>query len=481
MSAPAFSYSANPTAVSATGSEGFFTSLGLYADNPQVKRKLYEKHGYRKSLFLIMKELGLGTAVKGPEFAHWEKDWFKQTFVVGSVVTASTGVGTPVVIALKAESMLTKSIDGANVPFSFPQEQDIIEIPGTRNKAIISFKDTSVTPHRLTIKPIGSHNLATTVVADKRFFIATNAWAEGTGPAKSRLSIDYRWSNYTQIFKTKYAETGSSLTNELPYEPIPGKMGAYLLRGTDEAQKFLYDQISGALIMGKKSATVTQTAADLGYDPVVKTTQGMIDYGVTEGTDISHTIGGVDFTHFDSITEIMRRERVNSNVLTGWLGYNYRSELENLLVDFLQENLSYFANKFKPEVMNGSDPNDTFLWLGFSGLHKNGFSIVLNTCDEFDDPQGMGVAGYNYGHMGIFMPSATLKNKGDKRDIPSMGYRYKELNGYSREMELITTGGAGAITTKTSAVDIMNSDFRSDIGGEWALGSQWVVDFGTNA
>lgn len=481
MSAPAFSYPANPNAVSATGSEGFFTSLGLYADNPQMKKKLYEKHGYRKSLYLILDELGLGSPVKGPEFAHWEKDWFKQTFVVGSVITASTGAGTPVVIALKAESMLTKSIDGANVPFSFAQEQDIIEMPGTRNKAILTFKDTSVTPHRLTFKPIGNHDLAAFLVADKRFFIATNAWAEGTGGAKSRLSVDSRWSNYTQIFKTKYAETGSSITNELPYEPIPGRMGAYLLRGTDEAQKFLYDQISGALIMGKKSATVTQSAPELGYDPVVKTTQGIIDYGVTEGTEINHTIGGVDIAHFDSVTEIMRRERINTNVITGWMGYNYRSELENTLTDWGVRDLTFFANKFKPEAMNGSDPNDTFLWLGFSGVHKNGYNIVFNTLDDLDDPNGMGVDGYDYGHMGIFMPAATLKNKGDKRDISSLGFRYKELNGYSRKMELIQTGGAGPITTKTSAVDIMNSDFRSDIGGEYALGSQWVVDFGTRS
>src|SRR5690606_39664806 len=67
---------------------------------------------------------------------------------------------------------------------------------------------------------------------------------------------------YTTLFRS------TSLTNEMPYEPIPGKMGAYILRGTEDAEKFLYDQISGALITGVKSATVTQSASHLGFDPV---------------------------------------------------------------------------------------------------------------------------------------------------------------------------------------------------------------------
>lgn len=476
-----FQYSAAPTAVTAAGSEGLFTALQLYADNPQVQRKLYEKHGYRKSLYLIMDQLGLGTPLKGPEFAHWEKDWFKQTVVIGSITTATGGTGNPIIAALKAESMLTKTIHGASVPFSFVQEQDIIEMPGNRTlKGIVTFKDTSVTPHRITIKPMSNFDLSTYVVADARFFIQSNGWAEGTKGAKSRLSVDSRWSNFTQIFKTKYTETGSSLTNEMPYEPIPGKMGAYVLRGTDEAEKFLYDQISGALIGGVKSAYVSQTAPDLSYDPMIKTTQGMIDYGVSEGTDISHAIGGVDIPHFDSIGEVMRRERINSTTINGWMGYGYRSEIENELSDFFMRDLSVYANKFKPEVLNGSDPKDFFAWFGFSGLHKNGFDYVFNTLDELDDPQGMGVDAYNYSHLGMWMPSATLKNKGEKRDIPSVGFRYKALNGYSRKYELVDTGGAGPIR-KTDDIDVMRNSFLADIGGEWALGSQWVIDFGTNS
>lgn len=475
MSAPAFSYPTNPTAVSAVGSEGFFTALQLYADNPQVKRKLYEKHGYRKSLYLKMDMLGLGSSLKGPEFAHYERDWFKQTFVVGSVVTASTGVNTPVIIALKAESMLIKNIGGANVPFSFPQEQDIIEIPGTRQKAIITAKDTSVSPHRLTIKPMGNFDLATTVVADKRFFIATNAWAEGTKGAKSRLSVDTRWSNWCQIFKAKYSETGTSLTNEMPYEPLPGQTGSYLLRGTDDAEKFLYDQISGAFLMGIKTSTVTQAAPDLGYDPLVKTTQGMIDYGISEGTEIAHAKGAIDLAHFDEIATIMRRERINSDIVSGWMGAGYNSELENTLLDYFEKDLSFYSGKVPESAFGGMDPNDYFAYIGFSGVKKNGYKFVFNVLDEFDDPNGMGVDGYGYTDMALWMPSDTLRNKGDNRLIPSIGFRWKELNGYSRKYELFQTGGAGPIK-KTSDIDIMNNDFRAEMGFEGALGSQWVVD-----
>jgi hypothetical protein len=137
-----------------------------------------------------------------------------------------------------------------------------------------------------------------------------------------------------------------------------------------------------------------------------------------------------------------------------------------------------YAGKFKPEVLNGSNPNDFFASLGFSGIEKNGFKFVFNTLDELDDVNGMGVEGYNYSHMGMWMPAATLKSKGEKLDIPSVGFRYKALDGYSRKYEMWETGGAGPIR-KTDGVDIMKCDFRSEMGFEGALGSQWVVDFGT--
>jgi hypothetical protein len=93
-------YPSSPTAITTTGSEALFTELQLYKDVPQVRRKLQQKYGIEKSFYLMLKEMGLGTGVKGPEFAHWEDDEVINTIVVGAVTTASTGVNTPIVFSL---------------------------------------------------------------------------------------------------------------------------------------------------------------------------------------------------------------------------------------------------------------------------------------------------------------------------------------------------------------------------------------------
>lgn len=481
----AFNYRSEAGAVAAAGSEGLFTALQYFADNPQGRKQLYEKHGYKKSFYMMLKEMGLGSGVKGPQYFHYETGWIKNTFVVGTVTTASGGANTPVIFSLKAESMLSKTIEGSTVRFSYPLEGDIIEMPTDRTKkAIVTFKDTSTNPHRLTVKPMSNYDLATYVVADARFFIAGNAHGEGQLGVKSRLTLEDRISNQTQIFKEAYGETGSSLTNELPFEfyQKDGKNLGYLLKGSDDAQKRLYDDISMGLLTGIYSNFVTQTDEGglTGYDPYRKTTQGAIDFAVEQGTEISHTIGSLDVSSFDVVSDIMKQERVPGNQIAGFMGNGYRREVENSMLDFFMRDLGTFAGKFKPESLAGSNPNDFFAWLGFSGVYKNGYYTLFNSLDEFDDPQGMGATGYQYTNSALWMPLATIKNKGDKRDVSSIGYRYKELNGYNREMEIIKTGGVSVIT-ETSTLDGMKIDFRSDIGGEWALGNAWVWDQGETA
>lgn len=481
----AYDYGSQAGVISAAGSEGLFTALQYFKDNPQGRRKLYEKHGYKKSFYMLLKEMGLGSGVKGPEYFHYETGWIKNTIVVGAVTTASGGANTPIIFSLKAESMLSKTIDGSTVRFSYPLVGDIIEMPTDRTKkAIVTFKDETVNPHRLTVKPMSNYDMAAYVVADARFFIAGDAHGEGQLGVKSRLTLEDRLSNQTQIFKQAYGETGSSLTNELPFELAKngeGKNLGFLLKGSDDAQKRQYDAISMGLLTGIRSNYVSQTDAGglLGYDPIIKTTQGAIDFATEQGTEVSHTIGDLDVSSFDVISDIMKRERVAGNKIAGFMGNGYRRELENSMLDFFMRDLATFAGKFKPESLAGSDPNDFFAWMGFSGVYKNGYYTLFNSLDEFDDIQGMGATGYQYTNSALWMPFETMKNKGmDKRDVSSIGYRYKELNGYNREMEIIKTGGVSVIT-ETSTLDGMKIDFRSDIGGEWALGNAWVFDQGT--
>lgn len=474
MAAPQHNYPTSAQNIVTPGSEGVFTALQLYDNDRQMRRQLYEKYGFRRGFYMKLKEMGLVRKVKGPVFGHWEQDDIISTIVVGTVTTASTGANTPVVFSLKAESMLTKTIDGATVRFSPIQEQNILDAPSSNVKMIVTAVDRTVNPHRVTVRPQNpAIDLATHVVADTRFYVGPTAFAEATGPAKSVVPTQTRWENNCQILKSRYVESGSSLTNELPWETY----GKYkLLKYGHLVEQEQMRQIGLALLTGERSANVTQSSPELNYDPVVKTTQGFLDYAKTEGTNMSHTAGAIDMDHFDAIAEVIRRNKTNTTSVMSMMGFSYRAELENFLKnEFDMDTLTYFGNKFKPEILNGSDPKDYFAWIGFSGLHKNGLNFYFNTIDDFDDINGMGAEGYNYRNLGVHLPFGTWKNKGDNVTIPSIGYVSKELGGYNRDMEWGYTGSANLVQN-TDAIDVLRLDLRSEIGFEGILGSQWVYD-----
>jgi hypothetical protein len=238
----------------------------------------------------------------------------------------------------------------------------------------------------------------------------------------------------------------------------------------------LYHKVSMNLMNGKRSANVKQDGGELGYNPTVKTSQGFLNYAQTEAANITHTVGGLDIAHFDSISDKVKQNRMGTDLMLSMMGDSYRTEMENLLfTTFDKDTLKYFASKFKPEILQGSDPEDYFANIGFSGLKKGGIRYVFQTVNEWHNQNSMGAEGYTNRDRAIHMPYGTLKNKGNDLSLPSFGYRFKELGKYSREMEYFNTGSSN-LANPTDSIDIQRLDLLSDIGFEGIGGSQWVND-----
>ena len=86
---------------------------------------------------------------------------------------------------------------------------------------------------------------------------------------------------------------------------------------------------------------------------------------------------------------------------------------------------------------------------------------------------GAGTEGYNWSGVGYVLPIDVVQSKFDKDATASVGYRYKALGGYNREMEQHYTGGAG-LDPATSSIDAKFLDIRSEIGAEQALANLMV-------
>ncbi len=480
MAAPAYVNLTEPTAISATMSEGLFTAWQLARDIPQVRKQLMDRHNMKKNWYSTLRELGLGSPLMGPNCAHWEKDWIKNNFLVGSVIQASTGAGTNMIIQLDNTSMYTTTIPGAGtVRFSYPAVMDVIKlIDGS--EATVIYKDVVTNPanHRLTVRPkLVANDLAGKLVAGGRYFISSNGFGEGTYGATPKVSRIFRFENGTQIIKSAYVETGSSMTNKIPVKNIKGQEGSYMVIGSEDMERLQMDRISGALWFGTPGDNITVVSDATGSTVPVKYTQGLDNYIEQEGNILPFASGSFGVEALDALGEIFNRERIKSKDILVPAGYNLISQFSTNMRDYVDYTCFDLASKnaaFGSGIFGDGDAKDHFLWLDFDGIRKNGYNFLLKHQAELDEQQGAGTEGYNWRETGYAIPVEGFRNAdGSDGLIPSIGYRYKELNGYNREMEIGYTGGAGTIK-KTSSLDAMAVDVRSEIAGEYGLGNQMV-------
>lgn len=487
MSAPPYTYPTSPTAIQAVSSEGLFTAWQLAADIPQVRKQLMLRHNYVKNFYHTLRELGLGSALIGPTIAHWEEDWIVNNFLVGSIITPSTGPGTNVTFALDTTSMYTNTMPGGVTgTFSYLAEMDIIQlVDGSEVQVIKGGVNQAVNPFQITVRPaLAANDIATKLVQGGRYWIPSNAFGEGTFGAKPKIPRVFRWSNNTQIIKSSFAETGSSATNKLPFRNIKGMEGSLLILGGDATDRLQFSRISGALFFGKQADNLTVTSDSTGFTVPIKKTQGLDDYISTYGNILPYSAGSFDMDDFDAITEIFNRERISTTNILMPLAFQLHAQINTLLKNFMDYTCFDYAAKnwpFKSSIMDGmmgtmnSDPKDFFLWLDFAGIKKNGYNLLMKHQQELDDIQQAGTTGYAWQQTGYALPVASYTNAdGDNGMSPSIGYKYKALNGYNREMSVAWTGGAPIKHTPTNSLDAYQMDVLSDVAGDFGLGNQFV-------
>lgn len=490
MATPAYNYPSAPTAINATSSEGLYTALQYAQDNPQLRRQLMQRHNMQKNFYAMLKEMGLGSPVAGPSFAHYEQDWIQNNFQVGSVITDSGGAGQNVVLALSNASMYTNTFDGSTVYFSYPAVNDIVKHPDGSEYTIIA-KDITTVPanHRITLRPRLSTKVATGLfVANSRYWISTNSFGEGTFGAPPKIPLTYRFTGNTQIIKSSAVESGSAMTDKLPIVNPDGVEGSFgKVIAIPATEKLQMDRISKALLFGKQGdGNVTVVSDASGQTVPNRTTQGLDDFIENRGTIYPFTAGALTIDDIDGFGTIFNRERVGSKDILGLVSYGLHTQMENTLKLYMNNTCFQYAKNnqaFKSNIFDGySDPNDFFLWLGFSGFHKAGFNYLLRNVPELDEVMGAGTTGYNWNNQGWIVPIELFKNSdpttGNSAMLPMCGYRYKELGGYNREWEVGYTGGAGTFP-KTSSLDASAVDIRSDIGGEWGLGNHMIKIIGS--
>jgi hypothetical protein len=429
--------------------------------------QLFLRHNPAPHFKTILMSMGFGLPNSKDGYGHYEKPWDSNNIVVGAVIAASGGAGQQHVISIAAlDHYQTSQFSGATQLYGTqPIQQDIWQVLGGPNNGVqvyIEAKDTTTVPsaHRLTLRPVdGTVDLAAPVVAANTVLqYVSNAFAEGTGLPQGKTPRVIRYQNTTQIVKTAAVRTGTEMATETVLSPS-GE--TYYMAVVDPAMKNDHmTACSGALLWGQPTTNtaIKQAIANQGYDAAVATTEGFIPSLENYAQQDTYTVGAFATDDFDDLSGLLLQQRGNAHAYNTFEGYAISQETENVLNDVFQYDL---ANALAERAFGDSrinyaentnyfSPKDFVASFGYKATKKGGCTYFFMTLPEFTSPVGGGASGSPYPNYRLVAP-IDLSAKDEQGNVmPSFGYRYSALAGYSREMMVGTIIGAGAAQGEVS-------------------------------
>jgi hypothetical protein len=472
--------------------------LTIYDRPPAERTALMDRHVKYVGFATMLSSMGFTGGASLPTVGHYENPWLVDPVVVGSIITASTGAGTTVTIELASASMYDTGVTsgGSARKASYPIKGDVIEL-FDRTQVWVSAKDVTTDPHQLDLTPLDSTvDLAGKITAADAYGILYNLFAEGSGLPPGRAPRIAKYTNTFAIGKTAWRTTGSELTNSVYHEVIPGNAGS---AGSSIYMKIEADQIrrheenkSGLLLFGQAADNLTELVTESDMDTPVTSTEGLIDFGLTSGTTDTYPVGSYSTDELDDISTIYYdlRSTTTRDVCT-WDGPDVSIESENAFTNVLQQNLAPFINRLIDgygSMMDGgyhemldSSPQESTISFGYKVIEKGGLIFHMKRLSEFNDIRKTGTSDYEYRNYRMVTPINWMKDAITGVERPSIGYEWKELDGYSRENVFDTIAGAGPggrnspFGRAVHENDTLVAFLLCELAGHWALGSSIVM------
>lgn len=484
--------------IPAGGKASQVETFTIYDRPPAEMTALFERHVGFVGISTMLKAMGFTKGASQPTVGHYENPWQEDTVKVGSIVTASTGAGTDIIIALDADNMYNTSVTsgGAARQASYAQVGDVLEL-FDRTQVWIAAKNVTVNPHRLTLRPFNSTvDLAGKITAGDEYGIGYNLHAEASGLPAGRQKRVIKYTNTFGLVKHSFGATGFELTNAVYHETIPGVAESagdsiYVSIKHDELMRYEASR-SNLLLFGQQPDNITQLVTDTNLDTPVIGTEGLVTFALANGTIDEYTPGAYGLEDFDAIGNVYYDERAtkSSDIIT-WDGPSIATETENAFTNVLVQNYAPFVDRIidgyssymSQSYQEGLDGKgtDATLAFGYSCIQKNGFVFHMKRLSEFNDIKRFGGSAYPYRQYRIAMPIDWVNDMASGTSRSTIGYEYKELNGYSRENVFGSLPGAGVGGDNTPFGKAVNDDdsmkyfMMSHLAGHFACANAIVT------
>lgn len=479
------------------------TELYTLYDRPRPEMTwLFSRHIGFPPFSVMLSGMGNGYKHDKNQIAHYEDPWLCDTIIVNSVVTgADPGAGGDVIIELAAANMYNTSMTvsgGTATQASYPIVSDVVEL-SNRMQARVVTKNTAVTPHRLTLRPlVSTDNIFGNIQVNDEIPIVYNLHAEGSGLPAGRAPRIMKFVNSFGIIKHRIGVTGTELTNSVYHELIAGDAGSagqsiYVKIKTDEIKRYEYAK-SNYLLFGQVPDNLTESVAALGnLDVAIGGGEGYVPFALTAGSQTSYTAGAYSSDDLDEITDVYYDQRsAPSADLICFDGPDISKETENAFdnawvqnwapfVDRIIDGYSSFMTQQYHEMIDGKPTDATLVIGGYSCIQKNGFVFHFKRLSEFHDIKGVGLSGYIYRGLRLVSPVGYMQDARTSELRPMVGYAYKGLDGYQRENVFGHLPGAGVGGDNSpwgravNQNDLLDYYLISEISGHWALGNAVVT------
>ena len=434
-----------PSAVVANATDAYISTFDIHM--PSKRNKLFKRFGKQGvGFFNTLETLGFVDAVNQTNWSHYEEDYWHETFTVQTSV-ADPGAGNPVNIRLAASNVNSSG-------YFYVRLYDDVLFPNQVTGKVVAIDTTSFATPQITVQPHVAASDIGALAAGQELSIYSNGFQEDTDQPDGRIAGVSEFSFGAKIIKETFTVSGTEMTNKAWFDTDSdgNYIGAYYLDGQLQADYRIALQIDGASLW---DSPITNTVlSNAGH----RNMTGLIPWMTTNSPTAVYTGGLFSMSNVDYM--IKRFTKLFATDTYMWMnGIDLSIEVENVLTDFFDPNPKIFAGS-----VEGSTSQE--LNIGFSGIKKSDFTFYLKNMGVFSNPKTYNIAGYNVTGLGLVTPLGTAKDPKKAVNIPFMGMRYKEMDGYSRKMEVWPLSGAGK-GPKNISRDRHTINMRCEMGTEF--------------
>jgi hypothetical protein len=395
-----------------------------FLDQREILNKVLDITNEESSFLDIMELTNRSQVTSVPEYHHFINE---ELYVLGTA-SAVTGSGT---------AQVTVTIDAA--AYGYVNQGELVLFPNGRVGYVVS-KGAS---NSIVVKSVDGTNL-TLVVNDKVSFFSNAAGEGSLSPASKRWDVS-KHANQVQIFKGKFEVTDIQKASKVEVE-FQGKP-YYMYKGQHESLMKFRDDISAALMFGRKSSTMFSDANPSlvdGEGKPVQTTMGMDQYVTTYGKDQSLiTPGVVALADVKALTQLLNKDRCPQEY------FLFVGTTQNIYWDDLFNNLgnSALLSQGARFEISGKEVN-----LGIDTIKIYGRTYYKKHLPLLDHKNIINFAGgYNAKDSAYGVPATKIKSI-DGQMIDRLGVRYMAEGGTDFKYREILLGGLAPVPTNERSV-----------------------------